>query len=114
MDPRLVAACGDHPDWPCDWVFRSTHNETLARAARHAVGTPLRVLVIVVVAFVIYRLVRRAIRRFTDAIAGTTQSRRVRAMRERTPTALLATTGELSIRSAARAQTIGAVLRSMS
>ncbi|MEY2571039.1 MAG: moderate conductance mechanosensitive channel, partial [Acidimicrobiaceae bacterium] len=114
MDPRLVAACGDHPDWPCDWVFRTTHNETLARAAKHAVGTPLRVFVIVVVAFIINRLVRRAIRRFTNAIAGTTQNRRLRAMRDRTPAIFLPTTGELSLRSAARAQTIGSVLRSMS
>jgi small conductance mechanosensitive channel len=113
MDPRLINACGDNPSWPCDWVLRSTSNEALAKAARYMVGTPLKVLAIILVTFVVNRLFRRMIRRFTDTIAGTTQSKRVRALRDRAPN-VLSTTNELSIRSAARAQTIGAVLRSVS
>ena len=113
MDPRLINACGDNPSWPCDWVLRSTSNETLAKAAKYAVGSPVKILVIVVVAFVVNRLFRRMIRRFTNTIAGTTQSTRVRALRDRAPN-VLSSTNEFSIRSAARAQTIGAVLRSVS
>ncbi len=78
-----------------------------------AVLTTIRVASIVVVAVVLNRLVRRVIRRFTNTIAGTAESTRVRRWRERTP-AVLTTSGEISIRSAARAKTIGAVLRSLS
>lgn len=113
MDPRLINACGDSPSWPCDWVYRSTSNETLAKAAKYVVGTPLKIVLILAIAFLVNRVFRRTIRRFTDTIAGTTQSKRVRALRDRTPT-LLSSTNELGIRSAARAQTVGAVLRSLS
>lgn len=113
MDPRLLDACGSRPGWPCDWVFRATDNVVLARAARNMVGTPLKVALIVLVAFIVNRLLQRAIRRFTNTIAGTADSSRVQALRNRAPR-VLATAGEYSVRSASRAQTIGAVLRSLS
>jgi small conductance mechanosensitive channel len=113
MDPRLIDVCGAHPSWPCDWVYRSTHNELLAKTAKYVVGTPLTIVVILAVAFIVNRLARRGIRRLTNSIAGTAQSKHVRALRNRAP-AILSSTGEYSIRSAARAQTIGAVLRSLS
>lgn len=113
MDPRLADACGSNPGWPCDWVFRATDNVVLARAAKNVVGAPLKIAFIVLIAFIVNRLLRRAIRRFTNTIAGTAEGSRVQALRDRTPR-VLTTTGEYSVRSAARAQTIGAVLRSLS
>src|SRR6185436_14535428 len=76
------------------------------------VRTPLHIVFVVVVAYLLNRLSRRAIRRFTARIEGSAASGRLKRMRERTPSMLLST-GEVNMRSAARARTIGAVLRSL-
>ncbi|HEY2812007.1 MAG TPA: mechanosensitive ion channel family protein [Acidimicrobiales bacterium] len=108
----LVDACGSSPSWACRRIFDATGNSALAGAVDFLLGPPLRILFIVVVAFVTSRLVRRAIRRFTDTISGTSSSDRMHSFRQHAPSVLVATEG--SARSAARAQTIGSVLRSLS
>ncbi|MEY2589151.1 MAG: moderate conductance mechanosensitive channel [Acidimicrobiaceae bacterium] len=100
MDPTLVDACGDKPGWPCDQVFRATNNKTLAKGADFLVGTPLKILFIVIGAFVLNRLVHRAIRRFTAAVAA------------RATAALLSGLGD-GARTAARTQTLAVVLTSL-
>ncbi len=101
MDPTLVDACGDHPHWPCDQVFRATSNKTLASGADFIVGTPLKILLITLGAFILNRVLRRMIRKFTAAIAA------------RATHSLL--TGQSNgARAAARTQTLGVVLTSLS
>jgi small conductance mechanosensitive channel len=100
MDPTLVDACGDHPHWPCDQVFRATSNKTLANGADFLVGTPLKIFLIVVGAFILNRVVHRAIRKFTTTIAA------------RATAALLSGAAD-GARSAARTQTLAVVLRSL-
>lgn len=63
-------------------------------------------------AWLLNRLVRRAIRRFAARIEGSADSGRLARIRERAPQVLLST-GEVNVRSAARAQTIAVVLRSV-
>jgi small conductance mechanosensitive channel len=100
MDPQLVDACGAHPGWPCDAIFRATDNKTLARAGDFLVGTPLKVVMLIVAAFVINWLVGRAIRRFVDALANRASE---------TPQLV-----SIGLRTAARARTLGVVMRSTS
>jgi moderate conductance mechanosensitive channel len=106
--PELVDACGSSPTWACRRVFDATGNKALAGAVDYIVGAPLRIIVILIVALVVNRLAHRAIRKFTDTIAGVTQghSRLLGA------SVLIPTSGNQ--RAAARAQTIGSVLRSFS
>jgi small conductance mechanosensitive channel len=109
---RRLEACGPAPGNVCRFVADHSHSVGLAKAADWLVGTPLRVLLVIVGAWVLNRLVRRAIRRFAARIEGSAESGRLRRWRERTPQVLLST-GEVNLRSAARAQTIAIVLRSL-
>ena len=98
--PELLDACGASPSWLCRRVFDATGNKGLAGAVDYLVGAPVRILVILVVAFIASRLVRRAIRRFTESITSGAATARVPI--------------ETSVRAASRARTIGSVLRSLS
>src|SRR4051794_27884732 len=101
MDPTLVDACGNNPHWPCDQVFRATGNKTLAGTADFVVGTPLKIVLIMLGAWVLNRVVRRMIRSFTSAIAA------------RATHSLLSGATANGARAAARTQTLGVVLRSL-
>ena len=110
--PELVDACGSSPSWACRRIFDATGNKALAGFVDFLFGAPLRILLILLVAFVTSRLVRRAIRRFTDTIAGTASGERMDRLRQRAPAPLRP--GQTSARAASRAQTIGSILRSLS
>jgi small conductance mechanosensitive channel len=98
MDPKLVDACGAQPGWPCDWIFRATDNKTLAGTARFLVGTPLKVVVILIGAVLLNWLAGRGIRRFVDTVVNKANG-----------TPQLAAVG---VRTAARTRTLGVVMRS--
>ena len=108
----LEDACGDDPSFVCRRVDDWTGSEAWAEAAEKLLATPATILLILVIAFVVNRLVRRAIRRLVDRITDPASTERLRAIRRRTPVPLL-DTGSHSLRAAARAQTLGLVLRSV-
>ncbi len=108
----LEDACGDDPSFVCRRVYDWTGSEAWAEAAEKLLATPATILLILVIAFVVNRLVRRAIRRLVDRITDPGSTERLRAIRRRTPVPLL-DTGSHSLRAAARAQTLGLVLRSV-
>jgi small conductance mechanosensitive channel len=111
--PDLIDACGASPSWACRRIFDATGNRGLAGAIDYVVGAPLRILVIVIVAFIANRILRRGIRRFTDTISGAAEGHgRLHTLREHAPSVLIPTNG--NARSASRAKTIGSVLRSLS
>ncbi len=58
-----AAVCDDGADFVCDWVYDWSNNEGLAEAAGWIVERPLRVLLILLVAYLINRLIRRAVAR---------------------------------------------------
>jgi moderate conductance mechanosensitive channel len=63
-DERIEAVCGpSQAFWLCEAVYRQTGNQVLARVAGTA-NIALRIVVIVVVAFLVTRLARGAVRRF--------------------------------------------------
>ena len=70
MTPELIEACGEKPGVVCESVFGWTSNRRLAEAAEWLVGTPLRILLVCVIALLLNRLVRgiitRAVARFLD------------------------------------------------
>jgi moderate conductance mechanosensitive channel len=108
----ITAACGEPASLICEQVFRWTERESWAEAADTLFDSSLRILLIIVVAWVANRLVRRAIRHLTAQIADPEAQERLHNLRRRAPRAI-ATTGSHSLRSGARARTLGTVLRSI-
>lgn len=94
-------------------VEQWTGSETWANVASWAFDKPLRILVIWLVAWIVAKVVRRLIRRFSDHIVGSVGSGHLKRARERAPNLLLSAQVP-SVRSAARAETISGVLKSIS
>lgn len=113
IDDPLLAACGEDPGLVCEAVYERTESEIWADLASWLVDKPFRIILIWVVAWVLGKVVRRLIRRFSDQLVGSAGSGRLRRARERAPS-LLVSTQQPSLRSAARAETITGVLRSVS
>jgi len=93
-------------------VVLQQDNEDWVEAADTWLATPARILLILVIAYVANLLMRRAIKRLTGKITDPEAQDRIRTLKKRAPTAIV-DTGALSLRSAARAQTLGLVLRSI-
>jgi moderate conductance mechanosensitive channel len=114
VGPELEEACGDAPGVACRWVFERTESEGWAKFADWLVSRPLKIIAILVVTYLLNRLVRRLITRFAERMAGVVRSGRLRRLREeKIPILLSEANGDATQRAAARAQTIGLVLRSI-
>lgn len=111
VGPEVRSACGDPPGTACRWVFDRTGSEGWAKLADFLVTRPLKVLAIVLVAYLANRLVRRLIGRFAERLAGSARQGRLRQSRERS-SALVVPGADRAHRAAARAETIGVVLTS--
>ena len=112
-DAGLTDACGNEPGSACRFVLERTSNGGLAKVVDFLVARPLKIVLILVVAWILVRVMRRLIHRLTRRLAGSVQSGRLRSARERTPGVLFGEP-QPSLRSAARAETISQVLRSLS
>jgi small-conductance mechanosensitive channel len=105
-------ACISDPGTWCSQVFSITHNEWLAGSADWLVTKPLRIILILVLAFVVRYLTRRVINRVTTLPrgGGGKLPALLRPLRERAPDVLGPAVVE---RRRQRAATIGSVLKSM-
>ena len=112
-DVGLVAACGDTGrGYICEQVYEWTDSEVLAVASDWLLDRPIRVLLIVLLAWLITRFAKRAIVRFTTRIAAAPRDSRLKALREKGPGRMLI--DEVAqARAEARAETLGQVLRSV-
>jgi moderate conductance mechanosensitive channel len=109
----LSEACGsaDRAGAICVAVYQATDNAAVARLADMLLARPAKIVFILVLAFVVSRLVRRAIRRFTSSIREGKVQRRLSSLRA---PRVLATSQELpSLRRTQRAETLGALLTSI-
>jgi moderate conductance mechanosensitive channel len=108
-------ACGavEEASKLCVAVYRATGSDTVAALADTLVLKPAKVLLIVVLAFVVNRLIGRAIKRFVRTLRGERVQKRLGSIRDHTPAALLDTGQVPTLRSVQRAETIGALLRSI-
>jgi moderate conductance mechanosensitive channel len=109
-DPGLVAACGPKGDrsWMCSTVYRITGDSTAADVA-DALAKPIRILFILLVAWIAVLVARVIINRFVRHLRGGVE--RLATMRP--GVAIVDTSRMTPERSARRAATIGAVLRSV-
>ncbi len=111
-DDAVRSACGEDPSAICRAVLESTDSERLATLSDLLLAKPLKIILILGVAWVANRLARRAIRRFVAGFEQPTGQGTLSRVRDRTPAALLST-GPVNMRTGQRARTIGAVLRSL-
>ncbi len=113
-EAALTSACGPvgQRPWLCEAVFNVTHNTTAAEVARDF-AKPFRVLVILVVAYVAVRVSRLVIRRVVRRLSRDDANEKIDALRRRTGMSLLDTAPVPNVRRALRAETIGAVMRSV-
>ncbi len=111
--------CGTDPSFICQELLARTGSRRWAEVGDIVFAKPLTIALVLVVAFVLHRLADRVIGRFEQTLAGEhPPSRRLKrhlrgtSIGQRLPERVLAT-GAYSPRSAARAATLGLVLRSM-
>jgi small-conductance mechanosensitive channel len=108
-DPGLVNACGvkGEQSWLCSTVYRITGDSNAANVA-DALSKPIRIFVILIVAWILVRVSRVFIRRFVSHLSGGVE--KLASMRG----VAFVDTGPLpQARRIQRAETIGAVLRSV-
>ena len=109
VSPAAVSdACGPDPSFICREVLDRTESRRAAELADILFAKPLAVLVVVATALVVLWLTRRAIDRFVRTLGGDQPATRHLRRLRGTPLAAAS-----SARTASRAATLGAVLRSL-
>src|SRR4051812_17790681 len=111
---ELINACG--PPGKQTWLCSTVHDITgSARASEIAddLSKPFRIVIILLVAYLLVRISRLVIRRVVTRLGRDTAAETIDKLRRRTGVALLDTSPVPNIRRALRAETIGAVLRSI-
>ncbi|MEX1217214.1 MAG: mechanosensitive ion channel family protein [Acidimicrobiales bacterium] len=115
-DPvALENACGDNHGWFCDRVFEWTGSEAWAHAAEWFVAKPLSILLVVIAAGLFAMVVRRLITRSMNRLltsASSSKPGRKTSLRRRTSEVVLSS-GDSSVRTDARIETLTAVFRSI-
>jgi len=123
VDSTVSTVCGGGNDFVCDWVYDWTDNETLAEAAGWVVERPLKVVLILVVAYFLNRIVRRSIARVEERMIQDRERKLIERQVEEVEDGRFEDmdlrarqkSAELSIateQSKQRARTIGSILRS--
>ncbi|MGE3621376.1 MAG: mechanosensitive ion channel family protein [Acidimicrobiia bacterium] len=114
VDPSLAAACGEDPSFVCARVLDWTGSEQTAEVVDLVLGRPLAIALIVALAWVANRLVRRAIARLVEQMGGGHPPSRRRRLAPAARRGAIGLDGSpASLRASARAATIGLVLRSL-
>lgn len=108
---RLERVCGEtDPNLICGWLLRATENDLLASAGGAVTLAVLKILIILVVAFFVHRIIKRAIKRFTRGLAAQTVQR-FGKISSKVP---LADTSPMDLsRATMRTETMGAVFNSI-
>ncbi len=108
----LLDACGAERSYICEQVYEWTDNRLLATGADWLLDRPIRILLIVILAWIASKLLQKSVLKFAQTIANSPTDPRLQSLRERGPGKLLMEERELK-RASARAETIGLVLRSI-
>ncbi len=107
---ELTDACTEEPGLLCRWVFDRTESAALAQSADWILERPVRIAGVLLVAWILNRLLRRAIVRFGERAAERSERDRIRLERQRERGKAVEV---LNGRSEQRAKTITSVLSSL-
>ena len=112
-----IDACGDDQNLLCEWVFEQTDSETWALLASWFVDRPLRILFVIVLAWIVSRVLRRIVRRFVAEIgersAGGLASEDITVGSLRRRVSLVSSMTDRTDRSLQRTITLGRLLESL-
>ena len=108
----LERACGEDPGFFCREVFEWTEDRALAELADKALGATLTAIAILVIAYVLNKLVHRAVRRALRTLHSGAVHERLGSLRRRTPAALLEPS-DVSLRAEQRINALTSVMRSV-
>ena len=106
----LTDACGEEPGIACRNIYEWTNNENLADAGEWMLDRPLKVLIILLAAWVATRVARRIIRRSARRLVDSTREGRLGKVSE---TALVGAAIPDPVRAHARAEAVQNVLGSV-
>jgi small-conductance mechanosensitive channel len=120
----LTSACGEAPALACRWVYDLTGNETLAGLSEWLVAKPLKVVFILLAAYVINRVIRRGIRKMIERLVEDRDEKAAERQRDEIEDGRFAALRDRALektqflqmqteRSKQRAEALGAVLRSI-
>jgi small conductance mechanosensitive channel len=107
---RLNEACGDPAGWACKGVLDLTDSEELADLADWLVDKPLRILLILLGAFIVARVAGRATAAGFRRSASSSLQQRLRSAAQLTPA--LRESEEVAARSGQRIEVIARVMQS--
>ena len=91
VDADLIDACGPPGDrsYMCETVYDWTGNELVAKGAEWIIDRPIRILLIIGLAWLASKLLQRAVDRMVKGISSAPTEERLHALRERGPGRLL-------------------------
>ena len=112
QDTPEQSACGEDPGTWCEWVLDWTDSEALAKAADWLFARPIKILFILAVAWVLNRLLRRGINRLIRRMSDPSIPGIGDTFGRFTP-GMLQSSHQVNLRAAARAETVGAVLKNL-
>ncbi len=112
--PGKIEACGPvgQQSWVCSTAYDLTHNVGVAKGFDR-IDELVRIVIILVVAYLVVRLSRFVIRRVTNRMEGEDAIDALGRFRRRTGLSLLDTGPVPTVRRKQRARTMGSVLRSI-
>ena len=111
-DTGVAEACGNMDrSFVCKQVYEWTSNNNLATAADWLLDRPIRIALILLLAWVVTRVIKKAIVRFTKRILTASNDFRFQKLRDTAQGMLL--DDKERARAEARAETLGHVLRSV-
>lgn len=107
-----AAACVEHGSNLCKWTFNLTSNSNVSGWVDDFAPL-IKIIMILAAGWIVQRIVRRFIKRLVQGLQADAVQRGLSSLRRRAPKALLNTTETATVRRAQRAETIGAILRSI-
>jgi small-conductance mechanosensitive channel len=115
-ESTVETACGSDPNLICEWVFEQTDSEAWARIADWFLDRPLRVLLILALAWMAVRIGRRLVSRFATEVGERSTRQRQAELQDnllRRRVGRVAKQKEQTARAEKRAVTLGAMLESL-
>ena len=113
----VIDVCGDDRNLICEWVFERTDSEPGALLASWFLDRPLRIIFVLILAWIVNRVLRRIVRRFVTEVgersAGGRAGEDVAFGSLRRRVSLMTATGDANDRSLQRAITLGRLLESL-
>lgn len=107
----LTDACGNNPQQICEWVFNASNNKNLASIVGWAVDRPLKIIVVFIAAFIVSRVMKRAVIHFGERLTDDKKSRAL-AQIKKVKAGKILIDEQQEARTKARTETLTSVLSS--